>query len=82
MSRQDTWCLPEVKRRLLSGQRITQAAMIEATQGRAWRLSAAIHYLRRSQGWGIASIKGRHGWAEYWLPHAEIQRLRSQGMVP
>jgi len=56
--------------------------MIEATQGRAWRLSAAIHYLRRSQGWGIASIKGRHGWAEYWLPHDEIQRLRSQGMKP
>ncbi len=78
---QDTWALPEVKRRLLAGHHITQSDMLAATEGCAWRLSAAIHYLRHARGWGIASRTGADGCAVYWLPADEIARLRAEGVA-
>ncbi len=78
---QDTWALPEVKRRLLAGERITQSDMLAATKGRAWRLSAAIYYLRHRHGWGIVSRTGADGCAVYWLPADEIARLRAEGVA-
>jgi len=78
MTSKDTWALPEVKRRLLAGHRITQSDMLRATNGRAWRLSAAVHYLRHARGWDIATTKDASGCAVYWLPHSEIQRLRAE----
>ena len=77
MSSKDTWALPLVRRRLLAGERLTQADMLAATNGRAWRLSAAIYYLRHRLGWGIVSRTGANGCAVYWLPADEIARLRA-----
>lgn len=77
MSSTDTWALPEVKRRLLAGNRVTQADMLKATQGRAWRLSAAIYHLRK-RGWNIITTMDAHKVAHYRLPHKEIQRLRQK----
>ncbi len=73
-----TWALPLVKARLLSGQRITQAQILQATSGRAWRLSACIHYLRR-KGWGIQTRTNEQRCAEYFLSRAEISRLKQEG---
>jgi len=80
MTAPDTWALPEVKRRLLAGQRLTQADMLAVTDGCAWRLAAAIHHLRK-RGWDIRTTENAGGCAVYWLPHAEIQRLRAEGVA-
>lgn len=78
MSTQDTWALPIVKARLLAGERLTQADMLAATGGRAWRLSAAIHYLRHNKGWGIVTILDDAHVAHYHLPPREIARIRAE----
>ncbi|RMG35447.1 MAG: hypothetical protein D6720_07170 [Gammaproteobacteria bacterium] len=80
MTPMDTWCLPEVKRRLLVGERVTQADMLAITGGRAWRLAAAVYYLRK-RGWDIRTTENASGCAVYHLPPNEIARLRSEGVA-
>ena len=78
MSTKDTWALPIVKARLLAGERLTQANMLAATGGRAWRLSAAIHYLRHRKGWEIVTTLDGSRVAHYHLPPREIARIRAE----
>lgn len=70
----DTWALPLLKQKLLDAEHVTQPAMLAETNGKAWRLSAAIYHLTK-QGWDILRYD-RDGIRVYHLNHAEIQRLR------
>ena len=76
MTPSDTWALTTVKRWLLEGRRFTQADLLEATGGHAWRLSAAIWHLRHYSKWDVLSETQADGCALYWLSRAEIRRIR------
>lgn len=73
-----TWALPLLKKKLLSGGHVTQAEMLEATDGRGWRLSAAIFYLNHNLQWRIERYDDPHGFRHYHLEPEEIQRIRAE----
>ena len=81
MSDYDTWALPLVKQKLLNGERITQADMLKATGGKAWRLPAAIYHLSRN-GWEIMRHQNPDRTVSYYLTRQEIlwqrERLEKQ----
>ena len=72
----DTWALPLLKQKLLNAERVTQEVMLKETDGKAWRLSAAIYYLKRS-GWDISTVTHMDRTVEYHLDHSEIQRIKA-----
>jgi len=79
MKNGNTRALSLVKQRLLNGEHIDQPSMLEQTDGVAWRLSAAIYSLGK-EGWNIARYDLPSKVRVYYLPHAEIQRIKAEGL--
>ena len=73
----DTWALPLVKEKLLKGEFVTQVDMLKATDGKAWRLSAAIYYLR-NHDWEILGHENSDRTVSYYLTRQEIRRQQGK----
>lgn len=66
---------------LLTGTKVSTNSFFKDTGH--WRLPAYIHYLRKAYAWHIKTEMEKEPTtgkrcAHYWLPHAEIERIKNE----